>query len=766
MRRFNFIALILVSLGLINSISCLASHKKDAIEKEVEYPIGDRRNAPRLPALETARHPTPLDASCELILKKLQVLKTDLPTELSSSASLYHSDIVKEIELLLFKTKVQFIKIANQELKRFKVDEIEETSDAPAWHYDTLWRLNEIDELINIREGSQGLENADEGSMNLATFRIFVRYKSGEARALDFNDSVFLSKGSKQGIEVKLEHINKSGMKPITLEDVSDTKKKKDYQKQIIGIFDLESQITASMREKIIEELFRRTGAALDEGKKLELAADPLILTKANGFSDESNLKMKALLTKAAWALFPSPGDQYYRGKGRNLGIVSPSQGLADLMLVPSMLIYPDQKDRFFESGIGKSIGISHAHKGIKDLVGTTANLLIHQHFTREFYHSEQVIRIAINHKARADYGIDHEVRGIADELEGLSFLTSALNIKEEINMILERVGSYSHNPWESLLPPDEINVEELENIHMDIATHRLICPVCAATYFYDVNHKQQLQDAIMSAIKKAFTNKRVEERVREEYIEEVESLKKELSDTEEDNEAFKKLKERFTTLSRWIQLRKKSFEILEKERILEEKIVKQSEDCKRKFGEQGSAKGQKKPGKKAIEKNQIEVRKLGEKIENQKKIFYLLKAIEEQKIESEEDYLALQKLNKHLIILKKAFDIFEKEVRLSATNEKKLKENKAKLEAPGLEKDKEELTKDSERLVERAKDQDEFFALVTEVEKEKGEPKVDFEDKYDKLDALVNKLQPEFSGTYEPARVIPIDFFISSCRE
>lgn len=258
-------------------------------------------------------------------------------------------------------------------------------------------------------------------------------------------------------------------------------------------------------------------------------------------------------------------------------------------MSTPAMLIHSNANEDFFKAGIGKSLGIPFENRGLEGWIGKTADILFGagETFVREFYHSEQVIRLFIHHIARVDFGLSASLEEKIDRLRTLdpsdiSSLKEALKQESEISL-------FKNNLWGSLLSPEGQSIDSLQKIQIDIATHRLICPVCASTYFYDANHAQQINKSISHAIKKDEMSMKIEEKLRIEYSDLLKSYMISSSEIKEEQE-FTRMVENLEQLNEIIKLRKRALE-----RGMIEKAALQRDNTQ--LAQMGAAKGKKPKG-------------------------------------------------------------------------------------------------------------------------------------------------------------------------
>jgi len=103
------------------------------------------------------------------------------------------------------------------------------------------------------------------------------------------------------------------------------------------------------------------------------------------GFDDLSNVRARALISKAAWGIYPDPLSRYYMGDGRNLGLILPDEGVVG-SLAMGYLDTDNLPDYAYDKSKKPSV------LGLKEALSYKTADNLFGDFPHYFYHSEQII--------------------------------------------------------------------------------------------------------------------------------------------------------------------------------------------------------------------------------------------------------------------------------------------------------------------------------------------------------------------------------------
>jgi hypothetical protein len=416
------------------------------------------------------------------------------------------------------------------------------------WHEKALEELNSIDKEANSRKGGKSESKSRKGdsqerSSNLATFSVTICYGDEEQRA-EFNPYVFFSRANIKGIsDNTLQYLREKGKVPYVMEKffkkVTLPPNDEAYRKQIIEFF--------GFKQKLKEEDVRRISSLFDYLTEQ---------VRQEEKQKETNSRLKREEERKELS-----------GHARKEEEQKESLELQRNYQTTVKLIEQEKKHKKLLTSIlrmGTGGFDEETNKIAAEILGATADKLF-EDFHHYFNHSEQVARMFINYIPDIDdyreldeaylSESDRSSESISQIRTHLKLLstsleeaTQILDTKEDLpekaakmlahnskskkvfSKIIENLplflAQYQENserfetasasyieaimaqPWQKLLPPLGKNFKDLMRIRIDLATHKFPCQVCCGTYWHDINHKKQLQKAILGCIIKAQMHK------------------------------------------------------------------------------------------------------------------------------------------------------------------------------------------------------------------------------------------------------------------
>lgn len=305
------------------------------------------------------------------------------------------------------------------------------------WHHGALIEVSGLDKSLNPgrpeRESTLGIasveseENTYERSFNIAKYTISATYSLSEdkktTKILQKDQNlVFLSAGFlNEELDQRMQRAFGSSYDYMVMSKFYQTNSpypEHVFRKYFIDLFEFKSCLSEQVykrKKKEGAELYKalEEDTQKDRGfpiysyedlkkdiqkqkRKLLLSTEDYLISSDTGllmdhlfseagFDNLSNVRARALISKAAWGIYPDPLSRYYMGDGRNLGLILPNEGI-----VGSLAMGYLDTDNFPHYAYDKPKRPSVL--GLKEALSYKTADNLFGDFPHYFYHSEQII--------------------------------------------------------------------------------------------------------------------------------------------------------------------------------------------------------------------------------------------------------------------------------------------------------------------------------------------------------------------------------------
>lgn len=303
--------------------------------------------------------------------------------------------IVESITVVLgsdCSSEILFVEIGKKVL-RLKESEVKGNSkDAYNWHSKIINQVSQIDEKLNPNRSKRNPHNSKEWSgreYNIAHYAIMASYTikhnietcwQNKDENITFLSAGFLDPQNKERVK------NVVGNNYMVMSKFYHTQVpyfEQEFKKYFIGLFDFKPCVDSKnldRKKKEGVELYKDIqgrGLVSSTDFEIEKFMDHLFLEV--GFDGGSNERARALISEAAWGVYPDPQSDYYKGDGEKLGLIP----FDKISAAWSMREQNTKNQLGNKSGGQDKFEISLSHK--------TADVLF-ENFAHYFYHSEQII--------------------------------------------------------------------------------------------------------------------------------------------------------------------------------------------------------------------------------------------------------------------------------------------------------------------------------------------------------------------------------------